>query len=208
MTSLSKSRTPYRNQSATANEESSPLGKQLCLVIGLVCLIGFVLDMLTLTLPLNPFDLPWRVNVLQVAGDRGIIPLMGLALIMYGVSTQKRLKKALSLFCLGLGVACLLTSILVIRDSLIMRSQAIDNINRQETQLQTRIDETQESGELPPEISADQLSVATQQIANRAEALKQNTAQGIARKGVSSISNLCVIGLGLIAVGRVGSRNR
>ncbi len=203
MTSISKPRTPYRNQPTTTNVMDSG-AKQICLIVGLVCLAGFAVDMLAISMPLNPFDLPWRINFLQQMGDRSIILLFGSALILYSQVGNRRLTKPLSLILLGIGVAFILSSVLVIRDSLILQDQTINNISTQAEQLQTQIEDSRGNPELPPEITSEQFDQAAQQITTQAEQLKQNTRSGITKAGLASIGNLIVVGMGLIGLGRFG----
>ena len=178
--------------------------KQICLIVGLVCLAGFAVDMLAISMPLNPFDLPWRINFLQQMGDRSIILLFGSALILYSQVGNRRLTKPLSLILLGIGVAFILSSVLVIRDSLILQDQTINNISTQAEQLQTQIEDSRGNPELPPEITSEQFDQAAQQITTQAEQLKQNTRSGITKAGLASIGNLIVVGMGLIGLGRFG----
>lgn len=203
MTSIQKNRAPYRNQPASA--QTTNFGAhQICLVVGLVCLAGFAVDLLAIGMPLNPFDLPWRINFLQQVGDRSIILLFGFALVLYSQLGNRRLTRPMSLILLGIGVAFVISSVLVIRDSLILRDQSINNINTQAEQLQAQIEEGRRSPELPPEVSPEQLDQAVQQINNQAEQLKQNTRSGITKAGLASIGNLVVVGMGLIGLGRFG----
>ncbi len=162
------------------------------------------MDVLVLGTPPDPFALEWRVNFLQQTGDRSIVLLFGVALLLYSVSDQRRLKRPLAIFCLAIGVAFLLSSLLIIRDSLILKDQAFRSISTQEEQLQTRIEESKSSGNLPPEISFDQLQQAAQEITSRAEEAKRSTGQDITKAGMSSLGNLCVVGLGLVGLGRMG----
>lgn len=205
MTSIPRSRLPNKGQSFVPSENNL-IGKNICLTVGLTCIAGFIVDLLVLGTPPDPFALEWRISFLQQAGDRSIVFFFGVALLLYSVFQERRLKRPLSLFCLALGVAFLLASLLIIRDSLILKDQAFRNISSQEEQLQTRIEESRSSGELPPEISPDQLQQASQEITTRAEEAKQSTSQGITKAGMSSLGNLCVVGLGLIGLGRTGMK--
>ena len=207
MTSFPRSKTPARDQASTP-ARSNFSGQSICLVAGLTCVAGFAVDLLVLGTPPDPFALEWRVNFLQQAGDRSIILFFGMALLLYSLFDNRQIKRSLSLLSLAIGVAFLLSSLLVIRDSLILKNQAFNNISTQEEQLQTRIDETKASGELPAEISLEQIQQASQEISVRAEAAKKNTSQGITKAGMASLGNLIVIGLGLVGLGRVGLKRR
>lgn len=206
MTSILRPRSPKSTQSSSSYGTPTSVSKSICLVVGLTCLLGFLVDVLVLGTPPDPFALEWRVSFLQQTGDRGIVLLFGTALLLYSVFGQRHLKRPLALFCVALGVAFLLSSLLIIRDSLTLKDQAFRSINTQEEQIQTRIEESQVSGSLPPEISLDELQQASQQITSQAEAAKQSTSQGITKAGMSSLGNFGVVGLGLIGLGRIGMK--
>ena len=208
MTSIPRPRSPKSAQSSDFYGTPTSVSKNLCLVVGLTCLLGFLVDVLVLGTPPDPFALEWRVNFSQQTGDRSIVLLFGVALLLYSVFDQRHLKRPLSLFCLALGVAFLLSSLLIIRDSLTLKDQAFRSIDTQEEQVQTRIEESKISGELPPEISLEELQQASQEITARAEAAKQSTSQDITKAGMSSLGNFGVVGLGLIGLGRVAIKQR
>lgn len=209
MTSLSKTRTPYRNQPANADEANVPISKQLCIIVGLACLAGFVFDMITLTMPLNLFDLPWRMNVLQLAGDRGILLLFGASLLLFSSFPNRRIVRPLSFVSIIIGVAFMVSCVLVIRDSLILRNQTVTNIGTQEEQLQAQIDQNRDNDNLPDEITPERLQQASSQLTERAESLKFDAKQNITRASFASIGNLLIVGIGLTGIGRLGlSRKR
>jgi hypothetical protein len=204
MASTPKSRATYQSQSTAANGSNLFRAKQICLIVGLTCLAGFSVDMLVLGLPPSPFTLQWRVGFLQQVGDRSIVLLFGISLMLYSLLGNRRLTKRLSLICLGVGVAFILSCILIIRDSLILQDQTIRNISTQAQQLQTQIEESRDRPELPAEITPERFAQATQQVTSQAEQLKQNARAGITKVGLASIGNLVVVGLGLIGLGRFG----
>ena len=67
-------------------------------------------------------------NLLQQMGDRSIVLLIGIGLLIYSAWENQNLRKPLGLLALGLGTLFLLICLLVVRDSFSLRSQAIDNI--------------------------------------------------------------------------------
>ena len=207
MTSIPRPRISNQGQAYDPSRRSL-IGSNICFIVGLVCIAGFAVDLLVLGTPPDPFALEWRIGFLQQMGDRSIVFLFGVALILYSIFDNYRIKRFLSLFCLALGVAFLLSSLLVIRDSLTLKDQAFRDISTQEQQLQTQIEESKASGELPSDISLEQLQQASQEITTRAEEAKQNTSQGITKGGMSSLGNLVVVGMGLIGLGRTGMKRR
>ncbi|MBD2260586.1 hypothetical protein [Pseudanabaena sp. FACHB-2040] len=192
---------------------SSFSGPILCRIVGLACLIGFFIDMAVLALPPSA-GAAWRAGLLQQMSDRSIILLFGMALFAYSIWDIPQIRKLLSYAALSIGVLFLLTSIVVIRDSLTLQAQALTNIGQQAAQLQTQVEQSQTNPDLAAPPSPEQLEQATQQITSQAEALKQNAKTTITRTGIASTSNLVVVGIGLISLGRTalssssGSRKR
>ncbi len=180
--------------------------RTLCRIVGLTCLAGFTIDTLVLALPPDPLALEWRVNFLQQMGDRSIVLLFGIALSIYGAIETRRLLRQLSLISLIAGVFFILCCVLSIRDVSILQQQAITNISNQAAQIQTRIQQAQSSGSVPQNVTPEQLTQASQQIATQAETLKQNAKTGVIRTGIASVGNLLIAGLGLISLGRYGIR--
>jgi hypothetical protein len=180
--------------------------KGLCRIVGFACLAGFAIDLFALTFPPAPGSLEWRIGFLQQLGDRSIILLFGLALVMYGILDFRRWRRRLALTCLILGVLFTLSSILVIRDSLTFQQQALSTISNQATQLQSQIQKAQQDPKAAPNITPEQLQQASQQLSNKATTLKQNAQTSVLKTGVSSVGNLVVVGLALIGLGQYGAR--
>ncbi|MGD1855037.1 MAG: hypothetical protein ACFB2W_12390 [Leptolyngbyaceae cyanobacterium] len=204
MTSLPR---PFPSQSASpvASQGSSAAGKNICTIVGLTCLLGFLVDTVVLSTPPAPFSLEWRVNVLQQIGDRSIVLLFATALLMYAWLGQRQLKRVLGFICLVLGVAFMLSCILVIRDSLIFQSETLQNISNQEQQAQSQLEEARGGRvDFPESVTPEQLQQASQQLANQASTMKQNARQGITKAGVASMGNLIAVGLGMLGLGRLG----
>lgn len=207
MATFPRSRVPSSPQVSTPSGESL-VSRNICLVVGLTCLAGFAVDMLAIATPPDPFALEWRINILQQIGDRSIILLFGVALLLFSVFSNRRLARPLSLISMAIGVALMLSCVLIIRDSLILRNQTITNIGNQAEQLQTQIDESRNSPELPADITPEQIREASAQIANQADSLKTNAREGIVKASFASIGNLIVVGLGLAGLGRLGLKGK
>ncbi|NMF83056.1 hypothetical protein [Nodosilinea sp. P-1105] len=58
-------------------------GQSIARIVDFTCLFGFLADMLALALPFGA-GAAWRATLLQQMGDRSIVLLMGLALLVYG----------------------------------------------------------------------------------------------------------------------------
>ena len=207
MTSIPRPRLSNSGQTS-APLESNSVGKSICFVVGLTCIAGFIVDLSVLSTPPDPLALEWRMNFLQQVSDRSIVFFFGVALLLYGVFDNYRIRKPLSFACLVVGVAILLSSMLVIRDSLVLKEQTIRNITAQEEQIQIQIEESQSNSELLPDVSPAQLQQAAQELTSRAQVAKQNTTQTINKSGFASIGNLLVVGFGMVSLSRVGMKRR
>lgn len=187
-----------------SNSSSVGLGGQaIARIVGFTCLFGFLADMITLALPFGS-GAAWRATLLQQMGDRSIVLLIGLALLVYGFWENSRLRKPFSYAALGVGVLFLLSSILVIRDGLTLQSQTIEQINQQATQLQTQIEEGRSNPDFADSATPDDFTQALQALDSQAESLRQNARTSLTKASLSSVSNLVVIGIGLLSLGRVG----
>jgi len=182
----------------------SIVSKNICLVVGLACLLGFLVDALVLSTPFNPTVLEWRINFLQQISDRSILFLVSVALLLYSTFEKRQLRRGLSSVCLIIGVVCLMSSIVVIHDSISFRDKSFRDLNSQERQLQTSIKDSQSSGELPADISASEIRQASKSLSNRAEILRRNTGRDITKVGVASVGNLVALSFGLIGLSRLG----
>lgn len=178
----------------------------LCFIVGLACLAGFLVDVLTLSLPVDFGNIEWRMSLLRQLSDRSIILLFGLALMIYGTLDFRAWAKRLALLSLVLGVLFTLSSFLVIRDNIAFHKQALNAINVQAAQMQSQIQKAQEDAAIASNITPEQLSQATQQLTSRASELKSTTKIGLVKSGISSVGNLIIVGIALIGLGRYGAR--
>ncbi|MBD2072702.1 hypothetical protein H6F86_02120 [Phormidium sp. FACHB-592] len=182
--------------------------KPLCRLVGIACLIGFIVDILILALPPALNSAEWRVGFLQQMSDRSIILLFGTALLLYSSLDYRAWRKQLAMLCLILGVVFQLSCILVIRDSFSLNDIAIKNINVQASQVQSQIESAKTNPKATPAITPEQLDKASQLVNTRAGSLKENAKTGILKTGVAIVGNLVVVGFALIGLGRYGLRPR
>ncbi len=188
---------------ATSPVVESSRAKKLCRIVGFACLIAFFVDFLVIVFPLNVAEASWRLGTLQQIGDRSIVVLFGLALLIYGVERRKVLR-SLSLFCFAIGVAFLLSCPVVAQDSLTLQRQALDRIGAQASQLSSRIQAIQEDPNATAKVSPERLEQATQQLNTRTETAKQTANNSIFKSGFLSVGNLAVVGVSLLILGRYG----
>jgi len=177
--------------------------KTIARIVGFTCFCGFIVDIIALTFPIGE-GAAWRVGLLQQMGDRSIVLLFGLALILLSFWDNKQLRKPFSYAALGVGVLFLLFCILIIRDSLVLQSLAADRIGQQASELQTQVEQNQTNSEITENASPEDFDEALRLIDSRARSMKQNAKTSITRVGITSVGNFIVVGIGLLSLGRVG----
>ena len=195
----------------STRQRSAPIvyspGQSLCIIVGLACIAGFIVNLIVLTLPLDPFNIQWRIGLLQQAGDRSIVLLFGLALILYGCLANRVLRKQLALLCLVLGILLSLSGMIMLRDSLKLRDITLANIATQEDQVRSQLQSARENPqERAPELTPELLDQVTQQLNQSVDMAKQNARTSLTKMGIGSLGNLIVSGIALIALGRFGTR--
>jgi ElaB/YqjD/DUF883 family membrane-anchored ribosome-binding protein len=191
----------------TSNPAGAYSAKAICKIVGFVCLAGFLIDILVRLLPPNLGSVEWRVTLLQQVADRGIVFLIGAAATLFSLESR-RLLRQLSTLSLVIGVVFLLSSLLIVRDSMAVQQQTISAISNQASQAQTQIQNAQAKPNPNLNITPERLEQASKAINTQADALKENAKTTVLKAGVSSIGNLVVVGLGLISLGRFGMRLR
>ena len=191
-----------------SNVSNPYVPRSLCQIVGFACLAGFVVDLLVLAVPPNPMSVEWRVSVFQQMSDRSVILLFGIALTLYGSLDNPRVKQPISLASLLLGVFFSLCCVLVIHDGITLQQEAINTINKQAAQVQTQIQQAQTNP--PPNLKAtpEQLQQASKQVKTQADTLTQTTRITAIKTTFASVGNLLAVGVGLISLGRYGSRVR
>ncbi|HSM81644.1 MAG TPA: hypothetical protein VLS96_08155 [Nodosilinea sp.] len=171
-------------------------------IVGMTCILGFLVDMTALIFPLGS-GTAWRMGLLLQMGDRSIVLLIGMALLIYSAWGDMGLRKAVGYLGLGLGTLFLLIGLFVIRESFSLHGQTLNNIDNQASQLQAQV----EAGRSDPEIAAntteDDFVAASQAINTQAESLRRNAKATITKTGVAGTSNFIVVGIGLLSLGRL-----
>ncbi|MBD2109850.1 hypothetical protein H6F49_23155 [Nodosilinea sp. FACHB-13] len=163
--------------------------------------------MTALTFPLE-WGTAWRVGLLQQMGDRSIVLLIGVALLIYSAWENQSLRKMLGFLAMGLGTLFLLICMFVVRESFLLHSQAIDNIGNQVSQLQTQVEAGRSNPEVMANATEDDFANALRAIDTQAETLRQNAKTTITRSAIASTSNFAVVGIGLLSLGRLGSTGK
>lgn len=204
MTSL---QTPAHQHLPVASPALLDKALAIAQVIGIACIAGFVLDMAVLALPLNLANLDWRLGMFQQLGDRSIILLFGAALLLIANLGASKLRRAIAFVALSLGVFCLLTGMLAVRDGVSAHRTALDRIDRQAIALQTQLEQARQEADLAPELATERMQQAEQQLQRQSEALQQQAKISVFKGSLSSVGNLLVSGMGLVVLGRLGARS-
>lgn len=178
----------------------------ILLIVGAACVIGFLVDVFVLGFPANFGTLEWRAGFTQQLADRSIILLFGTGLLMAGLLNGRVWRKRLALACIVVGIVFQLAGVLTIRDSSVLQSQALNRIETQAENAETRLNEVSENPELSDQVTPDRINQLRAQLSIQAETLQGNAKTGILKSAMSTIGNLVVVGLALIALGRFGTK--
>jgi hypothetical protein len=178
-------------------------GQSIARIIGLVCLIGFAVDILAAALPPRVDNLQWRIAVIEQIANRGIVVLMGAGLLLISLETRRSIKR-LAQTTMVAGVLALVLSGLVIFNSMALQGQSQASINSRAAQLQAQLEQAQTDPKLAEQLKASKLPELQRQIQDQASALKQQAETGVLKSGLSALGNLLVTGAGLIYLGRFG----
>ncbi len=181
--------------------------KNVCRIIGFVCIFGFLFDIILLGLPPQS-SIEWRIGFVQEFANRSIIFLFGMALVVFGsIGRNKSRVKLISKLSMGIGIFFFLLCFLSVVDSIKMSKQATTNISAQESQIQTQIREAKANpAGLPENVALDDLEQFSRQLTQQADSLKKNTKRTVFKTGISNIGNLFIVGVGLLGLGRSGMK--
>jgi hypothetical protein len=190
---------------STSPSPASSGARTLISIVGMACLAGFLIDILMLALPPNPGSLEWRVTFLQQLGDRAIILLFGVAMMMFSILNVRAARRNFAMVSLGIGAALLLSCVLVIRDGFVLQNQALANITNRANQAQEQIAAAKLNP--PKDVDMAKLDQLEGQLKQQAETLQSNTKTGVLKTAARSVGNLAVIGMALVGIGRYGLRS-
>jgi hypothetical protein len=189
---------------ATPSRSQTPSTSTIFLVIGLACIVGFVLNLLAIAVPPDPMALEWRIGFMQQVSGRGILFFLGLAMSVYGSLERPALGRSLALICLVVGILFALSGVIVIRDGLVLQSQAVRNIESEATEIRSQLLTAQDNPDLPAEVTPERIEEALVQVEAQAQALLENARGQTTKSMMSMLSTQVVVGVGLLALGRFG----
>ncbi|NEQ73636.1 MAG: hypothetical protein F6K23_11540 [Okeania sp. SIO2C9] len=141
---------------ATNIRQYSSIAARTLTVVGIIMILSSLLDFVVLSIPFNISSRAWQIGLVTQLVDRGIIPMVGMALLFtgYWVNSNSGLQdnstsSILDLRFWGLLLASLLGLIylllfpLHLNNTRLARAEAIERINQQantaETQLEARV---------------------------------------------------------------------
>lgn len=183
--------------------------KNISKIVGLVCAIGFVFDMLLLALPPQLGNVTWRIGLEQEFANRSIIFLFGMALLIFsgvGIAKGKGRLILTSRLSMIAGVLFFLISLVAVADSIQLQKQALGNIDLRETEIQQQLRQAEENPEqLREGISVEDLGRIGEELTRQAEERRNNARRAAVKTAVSNVGNLLLVGAGLIGLGRSGS---
>ncbi|QSJ18481.1 HpsJ family protein [Nostoc sp. UHCC 0702] len=148
-------------------------------VVGIILILSFFLDFLILSLPFQPTDRGWQINVVTQLVDRGIVPLLGLAMLFVAYwideasdgdrSQAFDLRFPALIIASILGLLFLLFFPLHLNNVNQAKGQVINQINQranaQENQLKAQLNQLQ------AQLNTDQGKAQLEQLRNQRKAL-------------------------------------
>ena len=134
----------------TNSSPISPLVARSLQLVGVVMIVSFMLDAVTLLYPPNLVNVQWRLGYTSQIVDRGVIPLVGIAFVLAGIwvnsssessgSLQNLLKTGSVVVASVLGVMFLLIAPLHAVDTIRNRDQVLSNIEQQASRAENRLE--------------------------------------------------------------------
>lgn len=191
--------------STFALRSTGPTANDIFRVVGITCIVGFAVNILTVAIPPDPMALEWRIGFMQQVSGRSILLFLGIAMVVYG-SLGQRIVRLLALACLVVGLLYLLSGVVVIRDGLVLQNQTLRNIESEATEIRSQLQTAQNTPNLSPDVTPERIDEALIQLETQAEALTQNAQSATTKAMISVLSTQVVIGVGLLALGRFGIR--
>lgn len=160
---------------AINSAEFSLLPTRTLRLVGVILILIFVLELAIMSSPFNLLDRGWQINFATQAVDRGIIPLVGLALFFTGYWIDNVASDSPSshipllggrfwalLFSSLLGLIFLLLVPLHTNNVIQARTQAVQQINQDAAQAQNRLQSQLGSPQAQVEIEGQQSQLKSQ----------------------------------------------
>lgn len=120
---------------------------------GIVIILAALLDMIILSIPFQPLDAQWRVTFVTQLVDRGVVPLVGLALLLTGYwfdtnrSVAPKPRKnwtdprfGVLILASVLGFLYLVLFPFHLNNVRLLHAQAVEQVNQQSTQAENQLE--------------------------------------------------------------------
>ncbi|MGB3508319.1 MAG: HpsJ family protein [Microcoleaceae cyanobacterium] len=160
---------------ATNIRQYSSIAARTLSVAGIIMILSSLLDFIVLSIPFNITSRGWQIGLATQLVDRGIIPMVGMALLFTGYwvtsssglqdnskSSILDLRFWVLLLASLLGLIYLLLFPLHLNNTRIARSEAIQRIDRQASQAETQLEARIGSNEFQTQIQQRQSQLKNQ----------------------------------------------
>lgn len=159
---------------ATNSSTTSLLAARALQLVGIIMIASFLLDALTLLFPANLTNVQWRLSFTSQLIDRGVIPLVGTALLLAGLwlssdptetgtSSGSGLLRGIAVgLALVVGVIYLIVAPLHTIDTIRDRNLALRRIEQEATQAETQLQAQLGSTQFQAELERQQSQFRTQ----------------------------------------------
>lgn len=180
----------------------------LTLLTGIICVVGFGLDMLAISLSPALSSIEWRMGFMQQLGERCIILLFGGALLCYSLQTMPIRLKPIALMCCGLGLCISLSSVFYLQDSFRFRSLAIENLATQRQTLEQQIQQFTPEPASEFTVGPAQKEEAIELLREKTQTLSLRAKTSIQKTVTRTFCSLLLVGAGLIILGQMTLRSK
>ena len=195
-------------QMSDATEHRRRTVYTLALITSIICIVGFGLDMVALSLRPTVSSIEWRMGFMQQLGERCIILLFGATLLCYGLQTMSTGLKRIAWVCCGLGLCLSLSGFFYLQDSVRFRALAIENLTTQRQNFEQQIQQFSPEDAALSELVVDpaQKEQALNLLRERTQTLKSRASVRIQKTVTRTFCSLLLTGIGLVALGQITLR--
>lgn len=195
-----------KSQAIDAIEQNSRIVYTLALLTGIICIIGFSLDIFAISLGANFSSIEWRMGFVQQLGERCIIFLFGASLLCYTlqVSTIRQKHRIAQIYCI-LGLCICLGCFFYWQDSFRFRNLATGNLDTQSQSLEKQIQELSPQSMAHSSLAARQehKEYAIEILQKNTEKLAQRATTGLYKTVIRTSVSLLIVGFGLVVMGLI-----
>ncbi|HEY9647906.1 MAG TPA: HpsJ family protein [Chroococcidiopsis sp.] len=136
---------------ATITRQITPLTSRSLKAVAIIIILAVLLDIFILPIPYNVLDRQWQINFVTQVVDRGIVPMVGLALLFTGywvdsaagTAVKRPVWQDLRLYALILasllGLFYLLSLPLHLNNVNVAKGEALERITQEATQAETQL---------------------------------------------------------------------